>query len=86
MAIEVFAELTCPFTHLSLAFVGCLLVAAVVLVHGLVRPPRVAEATRLNPELHTNPVFMPSASGMLRIRLLRFSSFFLPMATCCWEK
>ena len=29
-----------PFTHLSLAFVGCLLVSAVVLVHGLVRPPR----------------------------------------------
>jgi hypothetical protein len=50
------------------------------------RPPSLAEATTLKPELHTKPVFMPSAFFICRINILRLKSRRLPIATYgCWK-
>jgi rod shape-determining protein MreD len=57
-----------PLTHFSLGFVGCLLVAAVVLVHGLVRPPRVAPGALFGTAVYTAALAPLVLWGLQRIK------------------
>ena len=57
-----------PFTHLSLAFVGSLLVAAVVLVHGLIRPPRLSPGAMFGTAVYTAALAPVALWGLGRIK------------------
>jgi hypothetical protein len=57
-----------PFTHLSLGFVGSLLVAAVVLVNGLVRPPRVSPGALFGTACYTAALAPIVLWGLQRLK------------------
>ena len=64
-----------PLTHFSLGFVGSLLVAAVVLVHGLVRPPRVSPGALFGTAVYTAALAPVLLWGLQRIkRVFNFNS------------
>jgi rod shape-determining protein MreD len=65
-----------PLTHFSLGFVGSLLVAAVVLMLGLVRPPRAAPGALFATAIYTASLAPLVLWGLQRIR--RVFSFTTP--------